>query len=73
MVCNYRYKNRQCHCLSGGYMARSAKPRKRKPASQRSKLPRYVVKLHEDDFLTKKTQKFCALIVLTMPLNAAQT
>ncbi|EAA0489195.1 transposase, partial [Shigella sonnei] len=25
MVCNYRYKNRQCHCLSGGYMARSAK------------------------------------------------
>ncbi|OOP16070.1 transposase, partial [Shigella flexneri] len=19
MVCNYRYKNRQCHCLSGGY------------------------------------------------------
>ncbi|EAA1442611.1 transposase, partial [Shigella sonnei] len=21
MVCNYRYKNRQCHCLSGGYMA----------------------------------------------------
>ncbi|EFX0397863.1 transposase, partial [Shigella sonnei] len=22
MVCNYRYKNRQCHCLSGGYMAR---------------------------------------------------
>ncbi|EAA1364727.1 transposase, partial [Shigella flexneri] len=24
MVCNYRYKNRQCHCLSGGYMARSA-------------------------------------------------
>ena len=50
MVCNYRYKNRQCHCLSGGYMARSAKPRKRKPASQRSKLPRYVVKLHEDDF-----------------------
>lgn len=54
-------------------MARSAKPRKRKPASQRSKLPRYVVKLHEDDFLTKKTQKFCALIVLTMPLNAEQT
>ncbi|HAX5270084.1 TPA: hypothetical protein JZG73_004950, partial [Escherichia coli] len=31
-------------------MARSAKPRKRKPAPQRSKLPRYVVKLHEDDF-----------------------
>ncbi|HAJ6967601.1 TPA: transposase, partial [Escherichia coli] len=26
-------------------MARSAKPRKRKPAPQRSKLPRYVVKL----------------------------
>ncbi|EFO2134535.1 transposase, partial [Escherichia coli] len=32
MACNYRYKNRQCHCLSGSYMARSAKPRKRKPA-----------------------------------------
>ncbi|ENZ8027530.1 hypothetical protein [Escherichia coli] len=31
-------------------MARSANPRKRKPTSQRSKLPRYVVKLHEDDF-----------------------
>ncbi|EFO3606384.1 putative transposase, partial [Escherichia coli P0299917.5] len=31
-------------------MARSAKPRKRKPAPQRSKLPRYVVKLHPDDF-----------------------
>ncbi|MMU69665.1 transposase, partial [Shigella flexneri] len=27
-------------------MARSAKPRKRKPAPQRSKLLRYVVKLH---------------------------
>ncbi|EPT9588324.1 transposase, partial [Escherichia coli] len=54
MVCNYRYKNRQCHCLSGGYMARSAKPRKRKPASQRSKLPRYVVKLHEDDFFDEE-------------------
>ena len=39
-------------------MARSAKPHKRKPASQRSKLPRYVVKLHEDDFLMKKMQKF---------------
>ncbi|PBT37170.1 transposase, partial [Escherichia coli] len=26
-------------------MASSAKPRKRKPAPQRSKLPRYVVKL----------------------------
>ncbi len=31
-------------------MARSAKPRKRKPAPQRSKLSRYVVKLHPDDF-----------------------
>lgn len=29
-------------------MARSAKPRKRKPTPQRSKLPRYVVKLHEE-------------------------
>ncbi|EJO0111032.1 hypothetical protein AB4M26_22080 [Escherichia coli] len=54
-------------------MARSAKPRKRKPAPQRSKLPRYVVKLHPDDFLTKKTLKFCALIILTMPLSAALT
>ncbi len=54
-------------------MARSAKPRKRKPAPQRSKLPRYVVKLHDDDFLTKKTQKFCALIIFTMLLSAAQT
>ncbi|HAJ7242114.1 TPA: transposase [Escherichia coli] len=34
-------------------MARSAKLRKRKPAPQRSTLPRYVVKLHEDDFLMK--------------------
>ncbi|TFX54516.1 transposase, partial [Escherichia coli] len=48
MVCNYRYKNRQYHCLSVSYMASSAKPRKRKPAPQRSKLPRYVVKLHDD-------------------------
>ncbi|EEV3512298.1 hypothetical protein A4V55_004529, partial [Escherichia coli] len=31
-------------------MASSAKPRKRKPAPQRSKLPRYVVRLHDDDF-----------------------
>ena len=54
MVCNYRYKNRQCHCLSDGYMARSVNPRKRKPASQRSKLPRYVVKLHEDDFFDEE-------------------
>ncbi|EAA4632612.1 transposase, partial [Escherichia coli] len=30
-------------------MARSAKPRKRKPSPQRSKLPRYVVTLHDDD------------------------
>lgn len=29
-------------------------PRKRKPASQRSKLPRYVVKLHEDDFFDEE-------------------
>ena len=35
-------------------MARSAKPRKRKPAPQKSKLPRYVVKLHEDDFFDKE-------------------
>ncbi|TIZ27664.1 transposase, partial (plasmid) [Escherichia coli] len=24
MVCHYRYKNRQCYCLSVSYMARSA-------------------------------------------------
>lgn len=35
-------------------MARSAKPRKRKSASQRSKLPRYVVKLHADDFFDEE-------------------
>lgn len=35
-------------------MARSAKPRKRKPAPQRSKLPRYVVKLHPDDFFDEE-------------------
>ncbi len=35
-------------------MARSAKPRKRKPAQQRSKLPRYVVKLHPDDFFDEE-------------------
>ena len=35
-------------------MVRSANPRKRKPASQRSKLPRYVVKLHEDDFFDEE-------------------
>ncbi|EOU0978792.1 hypothetical protein ACW7XM_005349 [Escherichia coli] len=35
-------------------MARSAKPRKRKPAPQRSKLPRYVVKLHDDDFFDEE-------------------
>ncbi|HAK9872844.1 TPA: hypothetical protein H3L74_004320, partial [Escherichia coli] len=35
-------------------MARSAKPRKRKSAPQRSKLPRYVVKLHEDDFFDEE-------------------
>ncbi|ELO5034613.1 hypothetical protein QUQ82_004509 [Escherichia coli] len=35
-------------------MARSAKPRKRKPAPQRSKFPRYVVKLHEDDFFDEE-------------------
>ncbi|MDM5035236.1 hypothetical protein QT350_25065 (plasmid) [Escherichia coli] len=33
---------------------RSAKPRKRKPAPQRSKLPRYVVKLHPDDFFDEE-------------------
>ncbi|EDK4684819.1 hypothetical protein J7W50_004388 [Salmonella enterica] len=35
-------------------MDRSAKPRKSKPAPQRTKLPRYVVKLHEDDFFDEK-------------------
>ncbi|EEX9412492.1 hypothetical protein NKK66_RS25775 [Escherichia coli] len=35
-------------------MYRSAKPRKRKPALQRSKLPRYVVKLHDDDFFDEE-------------------
>ncbi len=35
-------------------MARSAKPLKRKPAPQRSKLPRYVVKLHDDDFFDEE-------------------
>ncbi|ENP5205100.1 hypothetical protein ACDR93_003754, partial [Escherichia coli] len=35
-------------------MARSAKPRKRKSAPQRSKLLRYVVKLHEDDFFDEE-------------------
>ncbi|NWP33111.1 hypothetical protein [Escherichia coli] len=35
-------------------MARSANPRKRKPTSQRSKLSRYVVKLHEDDFFDEE-------------------
>ncbi|EFG1108080.1 hypothetical protein BR313_004345 [Escherichia coli] len=35
-------------------MARSAKPRKHKSAPQRSKLPRYVVKLHEDDFFDEE-------------------
>ncbi|EEQ2667341.1 hypothetical protein BFU84_004925 [Escherichia coli] len=35
-------------------MARSAKARKRKPAPQRSKLPRYVVKRHDDDFFDEE-------------------
>ena len=35
-------------------MPRSANPRKRKPAPQRSKLPRYVVKLHDDDFFDEE-------------------
>ncbi|HCQ3763647.1 TPA: hypothetical protein OKD67_003934 [Escherichia coli] len=35
-------------------MARSAKDRKRKPAPQRNKLPRYVVKLHDDDFFDEE-------------------
>ena len=35
-------------------MARSANPRKRKPAPQRSKLPRYVVTLHNDDFFDEE-------------------
>ncbi|MGJ7688431.1 hypothetical protein, partial [Escherichia coli] len=51
---DYRYKNRQYHCLSGGYMARSAKPRKRKPSPQHSKLPRYVVTLHDDGFFDEE-------------------
>ncbi|EFI0626924.1 hypothetical protein ABCZ07_004986 [Escherichia coli] len=54
-------------------MARSAKPRKRKPAPQRSKLPRYVVKLHPDDFFDEEDAEFCTLIILTMPLSAALT
>lgn len=37
MACNYRYKNRQYHCLSGGYIARSAKPRKQKSSRQSSR------------------------------------
>nr|WP_265342550.1 hypothetical protein [Shigella flexneri] len=43
-------------------MARSAKPLKRKPASQRSKLPRYVVKLHEDDFFDEEDAEVLRLI-----------
>ena len=39
MVCNYRYKNRQCHCLSGGYMARSANPRKLNPPLKEANFP----------------------------------
>ena len=35
-------------------MARSAKTRKRKPSPQRSKLPRYVVTLHDDDFFDEE-------------------
>ncbi|HAX4851813.1 TPA: hypothetical protein JZF72_005010, partial [Escherichia coli] len=35
-------------------MARSAKPRKRKSSIQRSKHPRYVVKLHEDEFFDEE-------------------
>ncbi|STM96411.1 IS91, orf2 [Escherichia coli] len=35
-------------------MASSAKARKRKPAPQRSKLPRYVVKLYDDDFFDEE-------------------
>lgn len=42
-------------------MARSAKPRKRKPSPQRSKLPRYVVKLHPDDFFDEDTQNLAML------------
>ncbi|WP_171846985.1 hypothetical protein, partial [Escherichia coli] len=33
---------------------RSAKPRKRKPSPQHSKLPRYVVTLHDDDFFDEE-------------------
>ncbi len=36
-------------------MARSAKPRKRKSASQRSKLPRYVVKGGTAEFGKNRT------------------
>ncbi|STL67587.1 IS91, orf2 [Escherichia coli] len=54
-------------------MSRSAKPRKRKPAPQRSKLPRYVVKLHDDDFFDEEDAEALRLIILTMPLSAAQT
>ena len=35
-------------------MARSAKPRKRKPSPQHSKLPRYVVTLHDDGFFDEE-------------------
>ncbi|EFC9604242.1 hypothetical protein ACPIFS_004555 [Escherichia coli] len=35
-------------------MARSAKLRKRKPAPQRSRLPCYVVKPHEDNFFDEE-------------------
>lgn len=35
-------------------MARSAKPRKRKSSIQRSKHPRHVVKLHEDEFFDEE-------------------
>lgn len=42
-------------------MARSAKPRKRKPAPQRSKLPRYVVKLHDDNFFDEEDAEVSAL------------
>ena len=35
-------------------MAHSAKPRKRKSSIQRSKHPRYVVKLHEDAFFDEE-------------------
>lgn len=54
MTCDYSYKNRQYHYFQVVNMARSAKPRKRKPAFQKSKFPRYAVKLHRYDFFDEE-------------------